>query len=194
MMYRRSKERCFRQCEIFLLGKIKSIPRLRLIATGVIYMEGTVKDSELIGKVHSAVYHQCQQRGYAAPADVLVDIGVLPKQKYEDWRFGKVRYLEQVCTCNLKKLSFIMKQIRSYAKKTNLKPSFCYYKRWGVKKKHGHKAVIPLRFSKSGNPEIEKAYATHYVDLEKVERLKKERQKKAEALRETGESDGSGNG
>ena len=51
---------------------------------GGIYMEGKVKESELIGKVHSAVYHQCQQRGYAAPADVLVDIGVLPKQKYED--------------------------------------------------------------------------------------------------------------
>ena len=76
------------------------------------------------------VHHQCQQWGYAAPADVLVDIGVLPKQKYEDWRFGKVRYLEAVCTCNLKKLSFIMKQIRAYAKKSNLKPSFCYYKRW----------------------------------------------------------------
>ena len=41
---------------------------------GVIYMEGTVKESELIGKVHSAVCHQCQQRGYAAPADVLVDV------------------------------------------------------------------------------------------------------------------------
>lgn len=61
---------------------------------GVIHMEDKVKESELIGKVHSAVYHQCQQRGYAAPADVLVDIGVLPKQKYEDWRFGKVRYME----------------------------------------------------------------------------------------------------
>ena len=148
---------------------------------GGIYMEGKVKESELIGKVHSAVYHQCRHRGYAAPADVLVDIGVLPRQKYEDWRFGKVQYLEAVCTCNLKKLSFIMKQIRSYAKKTNLKPSFCYYKRWGVKKKQGHKAVIPLRFSKSGNPEIEKAYATHYVDLGKAEQLKKEKLGKAAA-------------
>ena len=42
-------------------------------AAGVIYMEDKVKESELIGKVHSAVYHQCKQRGYAAPADVLVD-------------------------------------------------------------------------------------------------------------------------
>ena len=99
---------------------------------GVIHMEDKVKESELIGKVHSAVYHQCQQRGYAAPADVLVDIGVLPKQKYEDWRFGKVRYLEAVCTCNLKKLSFIMKQIRSYAKKNEPETVFLLLQAVGV--------------------------------------------------------------
>ena len=44
--------------------------------------------------------------------------------------------------------------------------------RWGVKKKQGHKPVIPLRFSKSGDAEIEKWYATHFVDAEKVEQLK----------------------
>ena len=135
-----------------------------------------MKDQELIRKVHSAVYHQCQSRGYAAPADVLVDVGVLSNQKYEEWRFGKIRYLEQVCTCNLRQLSFIMKQIRVYAGKSNLKPSFCYYKRWGVKKKNGHKATIPLQFSKSGNPEIERAYATHYVDTAKVAQLKAARE------------------
>ena len=139
-----------------------------------------VKDQELIGKVHSAVYHQCQNRGYAAPADVLVDVGVLPKQKYEEWRFGKIRYLEQACTCNLRQLSFIMKQIRAYAGKSNLKPSFCYYKRWGVKKKNGHKAAIPLQFSKSGNPEIERAYATHYVDLPRLEQLKSGKERHVE--------------
>lgn len=49
-------------------------------------------EKELIGKVHSAVYHQCQRRGYATPVDVLMEIGVLPKQKYEDWRFGRIDY------------------------------------------------------------------------------------------------------
>ena len=39
-------------------------------------------EKELIGKVHSAVYHQCQCRGYATPVDVLMEVGVLPKQKY----------------------------------------------------------------------------------------------------------------
>lgn len=80
----------------------------------------------------------------------------------------------------LRQLSFIMKQVRSYAKKAGLKASFCYYKRWGVKKKHGRKAVIPLRFSKSGTTEIEKAYATHYVDVVRIGQLKEEKQRQVE--------------
>ena len=133
-----------------------------------------MNDKELIGKVHSAVYHQCQRRGYAAPVDVLMEIGVLPKQKYEDWRFGRVDYLERVCMVNLRKLSFIMRQLRVYAQKTVIKPSFCYYKQWSVKEKNGqgHKPVILLRFSKSGDLEIEKWYATHFVDSKKAAELK----------------------
>ena len=37
----------------------------------------------------------------------------------------------------------------------------------------GHeKPVIPLRFSKSGNLEIEKWYATHFVDTKRIAVLK----------------------
>lgn len=137
-----------------------------------------MNEKELIGKVHSSVYHQCQRRGYAAPVDVLMEVGVLPRQKYEDWRFGRVDYLERVCTANLRKLSCITRQIRVYAGKTGLKPSFCYYKQWGVKKKNGqgHRPVIPLRFSKSGDPEIERRYATHFVDVKRIAELKAGRQ------------------
>lgn len=60
-----------------------------------------MKDKDLNGKIHSSMYHQCQERGYATPVDVLMDIGVLPKKKYEDWRFGRVAYLESICTVNL---------------------------------------------------------------------------------------------
>lgn len=44
----------------------------------------------------------------------------------------------------------------------------------GCKKKNGqgHKPVIPLRFSKSGNLEIEKWYATHFVDTKRIALLK----------------------
>ena len=71
-----------------------------------------MNDKKLIGKVHNAMYQQCQRRGYAAPVDVLMDIGVLPQKKYEEWRFGRVSYLESVGTVNLRKLSFIMHQVR----------------------------------------------------------------------------------
>ena len=148
-----------------------------------------MNDKELIGAVYSAMYQQCQRRGYAAPVDVLMDIGVLPKKKYEEWQFGRVSYLESVCTVNLCKLSFIMHQMRVYAQKTGLKPSFCYYKQWGVKKKsgQGHKPVIPLRFSKSGDPEIERWYATHFVDLKRTAQLKAAAEQPTEPTTNTSE-------
>ena len=84
----------------------------------------------------------------------------------------------------------IMDQMRVYAKKAGLKPSFCYYKRWGVKKKggQGHKPVIPLRFSKSGDPEIERWYATHFVDTKRVSQLKAAALERVEPPRQEGES------
>ena len=136
-----------------------------------------MNNRELGAKVRSAVYLQCRNRGFAAPVDVLMEVGYLSKQDYENWRYGRVDYLERVCKANLSKLSLVMREMRSYAAKAGLKPSFCYYKRWGAKKKNGQgrKPVIPLRFSKSGDPEIERRYATHFVDLKRTAQLKAER-------------------
>lgn len=141
-----------------------------------------MNDRELTAKVRSAVYLQCRNRGFAAPVDVLMDVGYLSKQDYENWRYGRVDYLERVCKANLSKLSLVMREMRSYAAKAGLKPSFSYYKRWGTKKKNGQgrKPVIPLRFSKSGDPEIERRYATHFVDLKRTAQLKAERSTKME--------------
>ena len=115
-----------------------------------------MNNQELIAKVNSSMYRQCRDRGFAAPVDVLMDIGVLQKDKYDDWRFGRIPYLERVCMVNLGKLSTVRHQMRVYAQKAGLKPSFCYYKQWGTKKKdgQGRKPVILLLFSKSGDPEV----------------------------------------
>ena len=133
-----------------------------------------MNNQELIAKVNSSMYRQCRDRGFAAPVDVLMDIGVLQKDKYDDWRFGRIPYLERVCMVNLGKLSTLRHQMRVYAQKAGLKPSFCYYKQWGTKKKdgQGRKPVILLRFSKSGDPEVEKWYATHFVDTKRVAEIK----------------------
>lgn len=137
-----------------------------------------MNNGELVEMVHSSMYHQCMDRGYAAPVDVLMDVGVLPKQKYEDWRFRRVPYLESVCTVNFHKLAFIMHEMRVYAQRNGLKPSFTCYKQWGSKKRSGQgsRPVIPLRFSKSGKPEIERLYATHFLDVKRIDELKAEKQ------------------
>jgi hypothetical protein len=132
-------------------------------------------EPEMIGKIHSSMYHQCQKRGFAAPVDVLIDIGVLKRQDYENWRNGRVDYLERVCQCNLHKLSEIMKEVRAYAGKNALKPSETVYKQWGLNNK-GKKIVNRLRFSKSGDPRVEKGYSTHYVDSKRTAEIKAERQ------------------
>ena len=76
-----------------------------------------MNDQQLIKKVNEVAENQRQQRGYIAPVDVLMEIGVLTKQNYEAWRFGKVSYLEKACTCNLNKLTKILKQIYKYVQK-----------------------------------------------------------------------------
>ncbi len=138
-----------------------------------------MNDHELTAKVHSSMYLQCKKRGYATAVDVLMDIGILAKDKYEAWRFGRISYLERVCMINLRKLSTVRHQMRVYAQKAGLKPSFCYYKQWGAKKKggQGRKPVIPLHFSKSGDPDVERWYATHFIDTKRVAELKTARQK-----------------
>lgn len=119
-----------------------------------------MNNGEIIGKVHNSIYQQIQKTGMATPVQVLIDLDVLSASDYENWRIGKVDYLERVCKVNLHKLSFIMKQVRAYAHKNNLKPSWTFYKQWSRK---GKKPAIKLRFSKYGDEGVERGYATHYI-------------------------------
>ena len=137
-------------------------------------------DKKLQGKVHSAMYTLVKEKGVASPVEVLIAIGALSKEDYEKWRNGKVDFLERVCKINLRKLSFVNREIRAYARKHNLKASWTFYNKWGKKRKDSAGRTIKLRFSKSGAVNIEKLYATHYVGQQKVAEAK-ERKKQREA-------------
>jgi hypothetical protein len=76
---------------------------------------------DLTGKIQDAVYQNIQRKGFVAPVDVLMDIGVLEKKDYDAWRRGQVPYLEKVCRVNLHKLSAIMRALRTCAAKNMLK-------------------------------------------------------------------------
>ena len=49
--------------------------------------------------------------GYVCAVDILLRLGYLTKDDYEDWRFGRIDYHEKVCKVNLGKLTFINKLI-----------------------------------------------------------------------------------
>lgn len=88
----------------------------------------------LVGEVGNSMYHQVNNTGYATAVQTLMGMHILSKEDYERWRNGQVPYLEKVCKANLKKLAAILNEMKRYATKNNLKPSFTYYKQWGRKK------------------------------------------------------------
>ncbi len=97
---------------------------------------------------------------------ILLQLGYLTKKDYEDWRFGRVDYLEKVCNINLSKLTLINKRIRKYSTELDLKSSWTGYNQYGkgIKRR--------LKFSKSGDKTIEDIYATHYIDNKRINELK----------------------
>ncbi|HLH97396.1 MAG TPA: hypothetical protein VKW08_19985 [Xanthobacteraceae bacterium] len=107
-------------------------------------------------------------RKYVSPIDVLVGIGLLDPGTVKRWQQGRIDYLESAVQANLPRISEAMKLFRSWASAKGLTPS-----------ETSHIARTPsrqpLRFSKSGNPTIEKLYRTHWISGElsdkKQERL-----------------------
>ena len=121
-----------------------------------------MNNTDLRNKIKLIGKEIIEEKGYLTSIDVLLKLDYLSEKDYENWKFGKVEYLEKVCGVNLKKLSTINKTIREISGQWNLKKSWTAYNKYGKGKK------IRLRFSKSGNEQIEQAYATHYINTEKV--------------------------
>jgi hypothetical protein len=92
-----------------------------------------------------------------APVDVLIQMGLLARGDLEGWRLGRTPYLERVIDCNLTRLGRLLRILRMHTHDLCLVPSMTAYVRWGK----GPKTL--LRFSKTGDPGVEKAYARHFV-------------------------------
>ena len=115
------------------------------------------KKDKYYEKVTSAVARLLKDRSVITPVEVFIQMGHLTKEEYENWRFGRIPYLERVIKGNLSKTNRILRILRLHAEDRGLRPSRTVYKKWGKGQK------ILLRFSKSNNPAIEEAYSTHYI-------------------------------
>src|SRR6202022_893140 len=140
-------------------------------------MGKTLRDSEdaLLKKITVANYRQdpyyprivkaveglLREKGFVAPLELFVRMDLLSPETGGDWRRGRIPYLERVIRCNLSKASRILRILRMHAHDLDLKPSLTVYKRWT-------KGSRPLlRFSKTGDHNIEDAYARHFVSPRK---------------------------
>jgi hypothetical protein len=117
-----------------------------------------VNNQELCEKVRSATAEILNTSVVISTVNLLIKIGMLKQKDYEDWRMGRVPYLEKICTANLNKLIKVLKELRKIARENNLKSSKTVYKKWGK----GEKTL--LRFSKYKNHALEEAYSTHFVN------------------------------
>jgi hypothetical protein len=124
---------------------------------------------DLEKKVKSLVHSLRYEKGVVSAVDILIQLGFLTEKDYEDWRFGRVDYLEKVCSVNLSKLTLINKSIRKHSIDLGLESSWSGYNQFGkgVKRR--------LKFSKTGTKNIEDGYATHYLDKERLKELKAEK-------------------
>jgi hypothetical protein len=115
------------------------------------------RSDPMFPRIERAVAELLAKGNVVAPVDVLVSMGLMRPEHLAEWRRGQIAYLERVIACNLSRVSRILRILRFHAQDLNLKPSFTVYNR------HGKGPKQRLRFSKTGDPNLEKAYATHLV-------------------------------
>jgi hypothetical protein len=115
------------------------------------------RHEELRKRVVSAAEAVLAHKQYVSAIDVLTRTGLLAPTHVESWRKGRIDFLERAIQANLKKISQSMAMLHEWALEKGLKPSETRYVR------RTRTGTVDLRFSESGDPNIEKNYRTHYV-------------------------------
>ncbi len=119
------------------------------------------------GRVVRAAEQALADKHYVTPIDVLVGLGWLAPSHLDRWRQGRVEHLEGVTNAGLSKISTAMQVFRGWARDHGLTPSETDY----VARTRDRRR---LRFSVSGDPDIERAYRTHWVAPELSERKRQQ--------------------
>jgi hypothetical protein len=99
------------------------------------------------------------EREFVSAIDVLVGLGWLPPRLVDEWRQGRLDYLEGAMTVQVTKLSTAMRLFHRWAQGRGLVPSETAH----VARTRDRRS---LRFSASGKPDLERAYRTHWFSPE----------------------------
>lgn len=122
------------------------------------------KTNALYPRIVNAVSECLEFYRFVAPAQVFISLNYLSNDDLQRWRLGQIDYLEKAIKCNLSKASTILRILRFHGHDLNLSPSVTVYK---------HKSKI-LRFTKTGDENLENAYSTHLIKQGKINMPKDE--------------------
>ncbi len=114
------------------------------------------KRRKLDQRVRQAAEAALSSKEFVSAVDVLVGIGWLAPSNVDAWRQKRIDYLEQAINANLPRISEAMHIFRSWAMAKGLVASETDY----VARQPGRPV---LRFSKSGDANIERQYRTHWI-------------------------------
>ena len=117
----------------------------------------TFRADPLFPKISRVVEIILEKDKVVRPIDVLIGMQLLSRDDLEAWRHGRMPYLEKVIDCNLTRLSRLLRILRFHVHDLNLVPSATAYTR------HGSGPKRQLRFTRTGDAKLERAYATHFI-------------------------------
>src|SRR5919204_3767592 len=109
----------------------------------------TYRQDTYYPRVVRAVAAILSRSDVVAPVDVLLEMGNLTPQNHEAWYRGHVPYLERVFAGSLSKANRILRLLRFHVHDLHMVPRRTVYYQWG----QGTNRL--LRFSQSGNPDVE---------------------------------------
>lgn len=111
--------------------------------------------SPLGRRVAAAARELLDRRGFVAPVEVLIEIGWLALGRVEDWRRGRVEYLEQVAAVGRDRLDEALRLLEQWVSAAGLRPDEVAYVA-------GTRDRRVLRFTAEADPRLERAYRTHH--------------------------------
>ena len=136
------------------------------------------KPGTLERRVLDAAEVALADRKLVTAIDVLVGLRWLPPGRVEEWRQGRLDYLERALTVSPDKLATAMQLFHDWAQRRGLQKGETAY----IARTRDRRS---LRFSESGDPDLERSYRTHWISPELPEGTRerlRERQSRAPDL------------
>ncbi|MCW5977985.1 MAG: DUF2293 domain-containing protein [Bryobacteraceae bacterium] len=134
---------------------------------------GGNRSEEIESRVIRAAEEALARQQFVSAIDILTGARLLAPVHVESWRRGRIDYLESVIQGSLAKISRAMEAFQGWAREKGLNPSETRYVR------HTRGGTVDLQFSKSGDPDLERNYRTHYVSPALTERKRERLAEKA---------------